>query len=291
MRSIPQLKWCAGFTLPAALAIAALAAEPVPDKSQYHLFNPTPPQWLREMSTDRPDKTESPNTVDAGHFQVEMDFVNYSYDKHNPARDGTRVRTWNIAPINFKVGLLNNLDVQLVLQPHTYVHTSDPGAGVSKQRGFGDIVTRVKWNLWGNDGGETALALMPYFKLPTNQDQLGNRSAEGGIILPLAVKLPAGWDMGLMTQLDVVRDTTTSGYHQEFVNTVTFSHDIVGDLGGYAEFFSSVSTERGSSWTGTVDLGLTYALTKNIQLDAGVNLGVTRAADDWNPFVGLSFRF
>lgn len=272
---------------------AALAADAPPDKSQHHLFNPTPPQWLREMSTDRPDKTESPYTVDAGHFQIEMDLVNYSYDKHNPARDGTLVRTWGIAPINLKVGLLNNLDVQFVLQPHTYVHTSDPAAGVSKQRGFGDITTRLKWNLWGNDGGTTAFALMPYLKLPTNQDLLGNgnRSVEFGLIAPLAVELPAGWGMGLMTQLDVVRDTTSSGYHPEFVNTVTFSHDIVGDLGGYVEFFSSVSTERGSSWVGTVDLGLTYALTKNIQLDAGINLGVTRAADDWNPFVGLSWRF
>ncbi len=272
-------------------ATAALAADPVPDKTQYNLFNPTPPQWLREMSTDRPDKTESAYTVDAGHIQIEMDLVNYSYDKHNPARDGTIVRTWGIAPINLKVGLLNNLDVQFVLQPHTYVHTSDPAAGVSKQRGFGDFVTRVKWNLWGNDGGTTAFALMPYFKLPTNQDQLGNRSVESGLIAPLAVELPAGWGMGLMTQVDVVRDTTSSGYHPEFVNTVTFSHDIVGNLGGYMEFFSSVSAERGSSWVGTVDLGLTYALTKNIQLDAGINLGVTRAADDWNPFVGISWRF
>ena len=274
-----------------ASATAALAADPAPDKSQYHLFNPTPPQWLREMSTDRPDKTESAYTVDAGHFQIEMDLVNYSYDKHNPARDGTIVRTWGIAPINLKVGLLNNLDVQFVLQPHTYVHTSDPAAGVSKQRGFGDLMMRVKWNLWGNDGGSTAFALMPYLKLPTNQDQLGNRSVEFGLIAPLAVELPAGWGMGLMTQLDVVRDTTSSGYHPEFVNTVTFGHDIVGDLGGYVEFFSSVSTERGSSWVGSVDLGLTYALTKNIQLDAGINLGVTRAADDFNPFVGVSWRF
>ncbi|KAF0180186.1 MAG: hypothetical protein FD161_964 [Limisphaerales bacterium] len=273
------------------VSCAALAADAPPDKSQYHLFNPTPPQWLREMSTDRPDKTESPYTVDAGHFQIEMDLVNYSYDKYNPARDGTIVRTWGIAPINLKVGLLNNLDVQLVLQPHTYVHTSDPAAGVSKQRGFGDLVTRVKWNLWGDDGGATAFALMPYLKLPTNQDQLGNHSVEFGLIAPLAVELPAGWGMGLMTQLDVVRDTTSSGYHPEFVNTVTFGHDIVGDLGGYVEFYSSVSAERGSSWVGTVDLGLTYALTKNIQLDAGINLGVTRAADDWNPFVGISWRF
>ena len=273
------------------VASAAPAADAPPDKSQFNLLHPTPPQWLREMSTDRPDKTESPYTVDAGHFQIELDLVNYSYDRHNPARDGTLVRTWAIAPLNLKVGLLNNLDVQLVLQPHTYVHTSDPAAGVSRQRGFGDLVTRVKWNLWGNDGVATAFALMPYFKLPTNQDQLGNHSVEGGLIAPLAVELPAGWGMGLMTQLDVVRDTRSSGYHPEFVNTVTFGHDIIGDLGGYVEFFSSLSAERGASWVGTVDLGLTYALTKNLQLDAGINIGVTRAADDFNPFVGLSFRF
>lgn len=282
------------LTLILVSTTTAFAADAPPDKTQYNLFNPTPPQWLREMSTDRPDKTESPYTVDAGHFQIEMDLVNYSYDKYNPGRDGTIVRTWGIAPINLKIGLLNNLDVQFVLEPHTYVHTSDPTtSSVTKQRGFGDLMMRVKWNLWGNDGGTTAFALMPYLKLPTNQDLLGNgnHSVEFGLIAPLAVELPAGWGMGLMTQLDVVRDTASSGYHPEFVNTVTFSHDIVGDLGGYVEFFSSVSAERGSSWVGTVDLGLTYALTKNIQLDAGINLGVTRAADDWNPFVGVSWRF
>jgi hypothetical protein len=31
---------------------------------------------MRELSADRPDKTDCPFTVDAGHFQVEMDFAN-----------------------------------------------------------------------------------------------------------------------------------------------------------------------------------------------------------------------
>ncbi len=289
--SLNRNRFAHGALLLTAVAATASAAEPLPDKSQYNLLNPTPPQWLREMTTDRPDKTESPFTVDAGHFQIEMDLVTYSYDKHNPARDGTIVRTWGVVPVNLKAGLLNNVDFQLVLQPHTYVHTSDPAAGVSRQRGFGDIVTRLKWNLWGNDGGDTAFGLMPYVKWPVNENQLGNHSVEGGLILPLAVELLAGWGMGVMTQFDVIRDTTSSGYHPEFVNSVTLGHDIVGNLGGYVEFFSSVSAERGSSWVGTVDLGLTYALTKNIQFDAGINLGVTRAADDFAPFVGLSLRF
>ncbi|MFN9973748.1 MAG: transporter, partial [Phycisphaerae bacterium] len=48
------------------------------DKSAFHLFNPTPRELLREVDTDRPDTTESPHTVDAGHFQIEFSFVDYS---------------------------------------------------------------------------------------------------------------------------------------------------------------------------------------------------------------------
>jgi hypothetical protein len=36
---------------------------------------------MREMSTDRPDQTESAYTVDAGHFQVEMDLVSAMFDR------------------------------------------------------------------------------------------------------------------------------------------------------------------------------------------------------------------
>ena len=273
---------------------AAGAAEPpaAPDKSPYHLFNPVPSTWLREMSTDRPDKTERPYTVDAGHFQVEADVVNYSYDAHNVARDHTITESLAIAPLNLKVGLRHNWDVQFVVPTYNAVRVRDRQTGLRvTERGFGDFTLRSKINLWGNDGGDTAFALMPYVKFPTAGRNLGNGAVEGGLILPLAVALPRGWGMGLMTQLDLNEDADGSGHHPEWINTVTFSHDIVGNLGGYVEFFSSVSSDRGAKWIGTVDLGLTYGLTRNIQLDAGINIGVTRSADDFNPFVGISWRF
>jgi hypothetical protein len=75
------------------------------------------------------------------------------------------------------------------------------------------------------------------------------------------------------------------------VDSVTFGHQIIGPIGGYAEFFSEVSTENGSRWGGTVDLGVTYSLSKDIQFDAGINLGVTGAADDVNAFSGVTIRF
>jgi hypothetical protein len=273
------------------LATAADEPGPQPDKSQYSLFHPTPRAAMRELSTDRPDQTESPYTVDAGHFQLEMDVVNFSYDRYNPARTDTRVETTSLAAINLKVGLCNQVDFQLGINPYTRIRTEDRVTGtVTHQQGFGDIIPRLKWNLWGNDGGRTALALMPFVKLPANQDRVGTRSVEGGLIVPLAVELTERWHLGVMTELDFIRDGAGDGYHPETVNTLTLGFDFTNRLGGYVEFASTVSTDDDSPWIGTVNTGLTFALTDNIQLDAGINLGVTRSADDFNPFLGFSFR-
>ena len=95
----------------------------------------------------------------------------------------------------------------------------------------------------------------------------------------------------MMTQLDLIRNAAGGGHHLEFLNSITFGHALVGNLAGYAEFFSAVSAESGSDWIGTFDVGLTYGLSEDIQLDAGVNLGFSRAADDLNPFIGISWRF
>jgi hypothetical protein len=265
---------------------------PAPDKWQYHLFHPTPRELMRGMSTDRPDKTESPYTVDAGHVQVEMDLASFTYDRYNPDRADARVEAWTFGATNLKLGLLNNVDLQIVIDAYTEVRTDDRiSHSVTRQRGFGDVTTRLKVNLWGNDGGPTALALMPFVKIPANQDDLGNDAVEGGLIIPLAVELPGGWGMGIMTEVDFIEDGDGDGHHAEWINSITFSHDIVGNLGGYVEFFSVVTNEDGVPWVGTFDVGLTYAVTEDIQLDAGVNIGLTRSADDVNPFIGLSWRF
>ena len=278
------------FWLPGLLATPAAAAER--NKSQYSLVNPTPRELMRELSTDRPDKTESAYTVDAGRFQIESDLLSYSSDHDTADGADTQVDAWSVAAVNVKAGLLNWMDLQLVLDTYNHVTTDDRlTAQKVTQSGLGDLTTRLKLNVWGNDGGKTALAVMPFVKIPTNQDDLGNDDVEGGIIIPLAVELPAGWGMGLMTEFDFVRNRADDGYSTDFVNTITFSHDIVGNLGGYVELFTLISSESNTDWVGTFDMGLTYGLTEDIQLDAGINLGITESAEDFNPFLGLSWRF
>ena len=308
-RGLPQSKSCrisrsvleCGSPLPLSRAIRLLTsvatiligvAVSAADKSGYTLFNPTPRELMREMSTDRPDKTESAYTVDAGHYQVEMDVFSYAVDRYNGIPGDHRSEALAIAPMNLKVGLRNNVDLQVVLQPYISLREHNIAARVvDERRGFGDVIPRLKVNLWGNDGGTTALALMPYVKLPTNTDRVGNSSVEGGLIVPFAVALPQEVNLGLMTQFDIVRDDSGWAHHAEFVNTITVSREIVGAVSGFVEFYSSVSTESGSEWIGTFDTGLTYMLTDDIQLDAGIYIGLTRAADDINPFLGISWRF
>ena len=276
--------------IPVLLLASAASADMVQGKSQYHLFNPAPDDFLREMSTDRPDKTESAYTVDAGHYQIETSFLDYTYDHRNQDGADTRVDNFSLFPANFKIGLLNNADLQLVYDPYLIERSEGEGEKEHKS-GSGDLQTRLKINLWGNDGGTTALALMPFVKFPTNTNGLGNDEVEGGIIIPLAVSLPSSWGMGLMTEFDFNRNADDDGYYTGFINSITFSHAIIGNLNGYIEFFSSFNNEPDLPWVGTLDGGLTYAVNENVQLDAGVNIGLTRSADDFNPFCGLSMRY
>ena len=68
--------------------------EALPNKSIYDLFHPTPNELMREMSTDRPDQTESPYTVDAGHFQAEIDLVSAVFDRDRSGAGDRRARGW-----------------------------------------------------------------------------------------------------------------------------------------------------------------------------------------------------
>jgi hypothetical protein len=278
------------FLLASAGRVAAGGDPAGVDKSAFHLFNPTPSQYLRRMDTDGPGTTESPYTVDAGHFQVEMTFLAYTSERDPFERERYELEAWAIAPMILRVGLLNQFEAQLVLEPY---HAVRERVGTSRVtlRGFGDTTLRLKYNFWGNDHGRTAFAATPYVRFPTSSEGLGNNSLEAGLIFPLSVDLPEDFWLGLTTRFDALRDRAGRGYEMEFANSIAVGHDLFGNLFGYVELFSAVSTERDTSWVGTFNTGLIYSLTDNFQLNAGGNVGITRSADDWSSFFGMAWRF
>src|SRR5262245_47986016 len=104
-----------GMLAPALLGMAAGpesagAVTPEVDKSKFNLFNPTPKEHLRAMDTDYPGSTESPYTVDAGHFQIELRWMAYTSDRDSFNGVTQRIEEWAILPMNLKIGLLNQMD-------------------------------------------------------------------------------------------------------------------------------------------------------------------------------------
>ncbi len=265
--------------LPLAILTVHAQAEPAStDKSQYSLFNPTPRELWRPISADRPDFTESPVTVDAGAVQLELSFIDY-------AKNGD-AKALTAAPANLKLGLLNNVDLQLVFDP--FIHADD---GAETHDGVGDTQVRLKINLWGNDGGGAAFAIMPFIKAPTASDDLGNDHVEGGIIFPFATDLAEGIGLGLMFEVDFVYDEVDDSFDTEFITTGAVGFDITEDLGAYIEGIGIASTDSDVDYRGILGVGVTYQLTDNMILDAGVNIGLTGDADDVNLFSGVTVRF
>lgn len=255
------------------------------------LLDPTPRELMRGLSTDRPDATESPFTVDAGHVQIELSFLEYTREG-----DGGRSDTFAFAPFNLKLGLLNNTDLQLVFTPWIDEDTR----GGARVTGVGDTQLRLKINLWGNDPpddppggapGRTAFAFMPFISFPTGDEDLSSGRVEGGLIFPFAVELPEGFGLGLMAELDFVYDRDASGYQTDFVHTAVVGRDLTESLGAFVEYVGAENLSTSDAYRASLNAGVTYAIGADLQLDAGVGFGLTRAAEDFTVFAGMSCRY
>ena len=276
------------------LALALIGAMTLPALQAQAAAGTTAPKQLRELSTDRPDLTESPQSVDAGHLQMETDVLFYGYDRHNTDLLNTKVTSWGYGITNFKLGLRHNLDFQVVIEPHVSVKEEnlDTGETISDE-GFGDITLRAKYNLWGNDGGDTALALLPFLILPTNSLDSGSDKVQGGLILPYGTNLGEGVGLGAQAGVAFVENGDPSGsdYDASFMFTAVLGFDLTEKLGLYLESSNEINSDGGSdNWAATIDGGFTYGVNENLQLDCGTNVGLTRAAEDLQVFAGFSWR-
>lgn len=272
-------------------AADAYSASITPDKSGYTLFDPTPDDLMRKFAPDRPTKAFSVRTIDAGHFQFETDFVSYTYS--NVGGIGTR-SIEALDPV-WKLGLTNWADFEIQFNgaqtSSSFDNATSPFA--ARGNGFGDVFLRTKINLMGNDDGIVGFAVIPYIKLPSGTAIISNGAVEGGLIAPLALRLPQDFLVTLMTEVDALKDADDSRRHANFVDLVSVSHPLPGVSGVnlIGEISSSVGTDRATPPVYTFDMGLTYLIVKNLQVDFGLNIGLNKAAPKEQIYTGISARF
>ncbi len=271
-------------------------AEPtssVPDKSRYTLFDSTPETQLRDMDTDRPNVTNTPHTIDAGHWQIETGIMDYSYYHSSSSGENERSDDFALGQFNLRLGVSSNLEFNVVVDAYKTDREISDHTTI-RAHGLGDTIVGGKLNLWGNEGGNevgyTAMAIQPQFKFPTARNDIGNGRFEFSVAVPFLANLPAGFHLGLQPGGSYERNSSNTGYVTGFPASVSVDRVILGNLDVYLEYASDLSTEKHVTAPQTIDLGGTYPLTKNLVLDAGVNVGLNRASNNVEVLIGISIR-
>jgi hypothetical protein len=237
----------------------------------------------KPICADRPNKGASPCTVDAGHWQVEMDAADWTHDR----AAGVTTDFGVFASTNFKYGVSPTLDLELNVAPYEVLASSGQG----RVSGFGDLTARAKWAV---AGGDLPVTLAPFLKIPTASRAIGNGAVEGGLVAPIGVSLPRGLSLTVNPEIDALHDSAGSGTHAAYALSAAVGRALGPEFAGAVEVWGAENEEpAGHLRQASFDLGLAWIPMKdqNLQLDAGTNLGLTRDTPALNVYVGLSRRF
>lgn len=259
------------------------------DKSRYTLFDPTPERLMRDLTTDRPDTTETPFTVDAGHVQIEQNLLGYFRSRAD--FEGTIANTFDIVTSNIRIGVTNSAEFDVLVRPHGVFRTQ-----ALRRSGPGGLDLRAKFTLWGNDtfeeAGATALAMLPYVTIPIDRTNgIGPEVVGGGMVAEFAVKFNNTFNLGINANAFYTKDSGSSDYYAVYMLSASLGQVWTEKFGTYYEVIAGFDRSDPLGEAVLLGGGITYKVTPNVQIDGGVNLGVTPAAPRINPFVGLTTRF
>ena len=266
------------------------ASPPKPDKNSYNLFDPTPDDQLRQFSPDRPGKSHSAQTVDAGHVDIETELWNDTWDHWS---DSGTTRAYTLANPEIRLGVTNNaeFDVSVPLYNVQVTKTPKTQQGTSIQ-GVGDLLVGGKVNIFGNDGGDQSLGLLGFTKIPTAVTGLGNNMAEFTLNIPFNTTLPDRFSLTVEPAFDLLRNADKQGYQGDYQFIVSLNHPIYQDIvAASLELALDFHGDHNSGHQHTLDPTITWLVTPTLQLDAGTYIGLSKASPDVITYVGLSVRY
>ncbi|GAB3668871.1 hypothetical protein GCM10027594_34060 [Hymenobacter agri] len=273
--------------LPGLVQAQAPAKTSPYDSAHFSWRKPVPRNRLRELQPDRPGITESPFTVDAGHFQLEMDALRLI--NSGSGTDDKR-REWHAAYSTLKLGLSRRTDVQLEVPVYsvTKQQPSDPAEGRERHAGFGDVTVRVKHNFVGDDQlGRFAMSVIGYARLPTG-GQVGDGAVEYGVVLPVDVELTDDLNLEAQVEGEVDYDREAGQRYLTMVPSMALEYDFAKKLGIITEGVAQWNTEQ-RRWQSSVNVAPIIKVNPNLQLDFGTHLALNRLSDH-EYFVGLTLR-
>jgi hypothetical protein len=239
------------------------------------------------ICTDRPTKASNACTVDPGVFQVEADLFNGAFQHAN----GVTTDTYLVTNPTLKYGLTKTLDIEANIAPYEVVRTHD-STGTHTESGIGDLYLRLKDEIYSSADGNTQIGLYPYLKAPTARHGVGNGAVEGGVVVPVNLKLNDKVTLTFAPEADAFKDAVGSGRHFNTAQVINVGYSLPNDYTVYGEVWGDWNFDP----TGTVrqyslDFAVAKLVNKSFQLDGGVNFGLNRATPGVQVYVGVSKKY
>jgi hypothetical protein len=237
------------------------------------------------ICADRPTKSNNACTVEPGAWQLETDLFNGSFQRSG----GATSNIYLITNPTLKYGIAPALDIEANIVPYEIVRTRD-AFGTRTLDGIGDLFLRLKYEAVAN--GTVQLAIIPYVKLPTARDGVGNGAVEAGASVPVNIALSDVWSLGFSPEFDALKDASRDGPHFNTSQTVVVGYALPGDVTLNAEVWGDWNADpAGSARQYSLDFAAAKLLTKTFQIDGGLNIGLNRVTPDLQLYAGLAARF
>lgn len=224
-----------------------------------------------EISTDRPDVTNSSLVVPAGSLQIENG-VNFSKRDGDRFVDGTNTR--------LRTGIANCLEF-LVDTPTYFANVRGP-----KKSGFSDVAPALKWQI-SPVPGKVDLSAVFGLALPTGSASIAGRGAQPYLQFPWSWELRSGWGLsGMFTEFFRPSDPTS-----KLITEATFviEKKVTERASLFVEYVGDYP-ENGSP-AQLLNSGGLYRLSPNQQVDFHIALGLNHNAPRYIVGIGYSVRF
>jgi len=234
---------------------------------------------LEPLVTDRPDFTESSETIPTGLVQLES---GGTYSREGDERAGS------LGEALIRVGLAPRAELRVGL--NSYAISRSAGSTV---RGLEDASLGAKVNLW--DGGAVGsvrpkVSLIVASSLPT-----GATPFRADKFQP-EVKLTGAWDLServaFSSNLNYAWVRERFDSYGESAASASLGVGVTERVGSYLEYFGFYPQQQALDKSHFFNGGLTYGLNDNLQLDARAGRQMQRRdGESWFLGVGISRRW
>ena len=243
--------------------------------AQSSVPEPTVSPDVPPLITDRPDFTESAQTVPRGMTQIEggVTFERSGRDK-----------TTTIGETLIRIGAGNSAEIRVGVP--SYLTQRGSGA---KADGFDNAFLGAKFALVKREN--FPISVLVGTTLPTGSREVTSRELNAEAVLASETALSD--KIGLAFNLGYGRPNEGVGRFSQFFGSASFGFAILDRVGAYAEVFAFNKDERGGQSKQFVDGGFTYAANPNLQFDIRAGLGIANDVNgpDYFTGVGITQRF